>query len=49
MDTSGERSFLFVEIVRAHDGKLRFIDLGRLRDIGIFKKIFNFRGYMFLT
>ena len=48
-DTSGEGSFLFIKVVRTHNGKLRFIDLGRLRDIGIFNKVFNFGCDMFIT
>ena len=45
-DTSSERSFLFVEIVRTHDRKLGLIDLSRFWNIGIFDKILNFGGYV---
>ena len=47
MDTSGKRSFLFVQVVGTHDRKLRFIDLSRFRDIRVLNKVFDFRGYVF--
>ena len=48
-NTSGKRSFLFVEVIGTHDMELRLIDLGRFGNIRIFDKVFNFGGYMFLT